>query len=77
MFEQALDLLSRTLPSQQLISAEGEAILGVSAGYARSWSRQQGYDEQSLTGQTGKQQGMRPLNLVEVLAAIAQLKASK
>jgi len=74
-FEQALDLLSRTLANQQLVSAEGEAVLGVIADYARSWSLLQGYDEQSLTGQAGKQSGMRALHLDEVLAAIAQLKA--
>ncbi|MDT0499132.1 RhuM family protein [Algiphilus sp. W345] len=74
-FEQALDLLSRTLANQQLVSTEGEAVLGVIADYARSWSLLQGYDEQSLTGQTGKQQDMRALHLDEVLAAIAQLKA--
>jgi prophage antirepressor-like protein len=74
-FEQALDLLSRTLANQQLVSAEGEAVLGVIADYARSWSLLQGYDEQSLTGQTGKQQGMRPLDPDAVLSAIAQLKA--
>lgn len=74
-FEQALDLLSRTLANQQLVSAKGEAVLGVIADYARSWSLLQGYDEQSLTGQTGTQQAMRPLDLDEVLAAIAQLKA--
>ena len=74
-FEQALDLLSRTLANQQLVSAEGEAVLGVIADYARSWSLLQGYDEQSLAGQTGKQQGMRSLKLDEVLTAIAQLKA--
>ncbi len=58
-FEQALDLLSRTLANQQLVSTEGEAVLGMIADYARSWSLLQGYDEQSLTGQTGKQQDMR------------------
>ena len=73
-FEQALDLLSRTLANQQLVSAEGEAVLGVIADYARSWSLLQGYDEQSLAGQTGTQQGMRSLKLDEVLSAIAQLK---
>lgn len=74
-FEQALDLLSRTLADRQLVNAEGEAVLGVIAEYARSWSLLQGYDEQSLTGQTGKQQDMRSLHLDEVLTAIAQLKA--
>ena len=74
-FEQALDLLSRTLANQQLVSAEGEAVLGVIADYARSWSLLQGYDEQSLAGQTGKQGDMRSLQLDDALTAIAQLKA--
>lgn len=74
-FEQALDLLSRTLANQQLVSAEGETVLGVIADYARSWSLLQGYDEQSLTGQTARQGGMQALNLDDALVAIAQLKA--
>lgn len=74
-FEQALNLLSRTLVNQQLMSTEGEAVVQVIADYARSWSLLQGYDEQSLTGQAGKQSGMRALHLDDVLAAIAQLKA--
>ncbi|MBS3958579.1 MAG: virulence protein RhuM/Fic/DOC family protein [Xanthomonadaceae bacterium] len=74
-FQQALDLLSRTLANRHLVNAEGEAVLGVIADYARSWSLLQGYDEQSLTGQTGRQGTMRALRLDEVLAAIGQLKA--
>jgi hypothetical protein len=45
-FEQAVDLLSRTLTNQGLISPEGEAVASVIADYARSWSLLQGYDEQ-------------------------------
>lgn len=74
-FEQVLDLLSRTLANQHLVNAEGGAVLSVIADYARSWSLLQGYDEQSLTGQPGKQLGMRSLDLDEVLVAIGQLKA--
>ncbi|MEQ8803840.1 RhuM family protein [Haliea sp.] len=36
--EQALDLLSRTLASQELVSAEGEAVARVISDYARSRS---------------------------------------
>ena len=50
--EQALDLLSRTLANQQLVSAKGEAVLQVIVEYARSWSLLQGYDERSLSGQS-------------------------
>ncbi len=74
-FEHALNLLSRTLVHQQLVSAQGEAVVQVIADYARSWSLLQGYDEQSLTGQTAKQGGMQALCLDDVLAAVAQLKA--
>ena len=73
-FEQVLDLLSKTLANQQLVNAEGEAVLSVIADYSRSWSLLQGYDEQSLTGQRGLQQGMHALDLDAVLTAIAQLK---
>ena len=74
-FEQAVSLLSRTLSNQQWVSAEGAAVLGVIADYARSWSLLQQYDEQSLSPQAGKQADMRALALADVLAAIEQLKA--
>ena len=73
-FEQVLDLLSKTLANQELVNPEGEAVLSVIADYARSWSLLQGYDEQSLTGQRGRQRGMHALDLGVVLTAIAQLK---
>jgi hypothetical protein len=55
--EQALDLLSRTLANQQLVSAKGEAVLQVIAEYARSWSLLQGYDERSLSVQSKRAGG--------------------
>ena len=73
-FEQAVSLLSRTLANQQLVQADGEAVVNVIADYARSWSLLQGYDEQSLGEQSTKQADMQPLALEEVLKAIAQLK---
>lgn len=73
-FEQALSLLARTLTHQQLVNAEGAAVLGVIADYARSWSLLQQYDEQSLTHPTTAQSGMHALVLDDVLAAIEQLK---
>lgn len=74
-FEQAVSLLSRTLVNQQWVSDQGRAVLQVIGEYARSWSLLQAYDEQSLTGQAARQAGMRALDMDEVLAAIAQLKA--
>lgn len=73
-FEQAIALLSRTLANQQLVSDEGEAVLAVINDYARSWSLLQGYDEQSLTSLTNKQNNMLALELEDVLVAIAELK---
>lgn len=74
-FEQAVSLLSRTLANQQLVSDEGNAVLQVISDYARSWSLLQGYDEQSLSGQSARQSDMRELDFDDVLSAIAQLKA--
>jgi prophage maintenance system killer protein len=73
-FEQAIHLLSHTLANQQLINSDGEAVLSVISDYARSWSLLQGYDEQSLKAQPGKQTGMHSLELDRVLAAVVELK---
>lgn len=75
-FEQAVSLLSRTLANQQLVTDQGRAVVQVISDYARSWSLLQGYDEQSLQEQSARQTDMRDLALDDVLAAIAQLKAT-
>jgi len=73
-FEQAVNLLSRTLTNQGLVSTEGEAVARVISDYARSWSLLQGYDEQRLAEVGIKQLDMQPLELDEALTAIGQLK---
>lgn len=73
-FEQAVSLLSRTLTNQGLVSTEGEAVARVISDYARSWSLLQGYDDQQLAEVGVYQLNMRPLELSEVLVAIAELK---
>lgn len=73
-FEQALNLLSRTLNNQSLMQPGGEAVVAVIADYARSWSLLQAYDEQSLDDIDNKQQDMYALGLEPVLSAIGQLK---
>ncbi|MER1940667.1 virulence protein RhuM/Fic/DOC family protein [Castellaniella sp. FW104-16D08] len=73
-FEQAVNLLSRTLTNQGLMSAEGEAVARVISDYARSWNLLQGYDEQALEEIAQSQSDMRSLNLSEALPAIAELK---
>ncbi|MGC9456805.1 MAG: RhuM family protein [Halothiobacillaceae bacterium] len=73
-FEQAVDLLSRTLTNQGLVSNEGAAVARVISDYARSWSLLQGYDEQQLAEVGIKQPDMQPLELDEALKAIGELK---
>ena len=73
-FEQVVQLLSRTLANQQLVTEQGEAVLQVIHDYARSWSLLQGYDEQSIVDQTARQTDMAGLELEQVLPAIAELK---
>ncbi|MBT2787760.1 MULTISPECIES: virulence protein RhuM/Fic/DOC family protein [unclassified Halomonas] len=73
-FEQAVNLLSRTLTNQGLVSTEGEAVARVISDYARSWSLLQGYDEQQLAELNIKQPGMHSLELEEALKAIGELK---
>lgn len=75
-FNQALDLLSRTLSNQALVNNDGKAVLEVVQEYARSWSLLQAYDEQSLKANSTKQPDMQPLLFDDVLNAIAQLKHS-
>ena len=73
-FEQAVNLLSRTLTNQGLVSTEGEAVARVISDYARSWSLLQSYDEQRLAEVGIKQLDMQPLELDEALKAIGELK---
>jgi len=44
-FEHAIELLSRTLSNQQLVTGDGQAVLSVIQDYAPSWSLLQGYDD--------------------------------
>lgn len=73
-FEQVIGLLSQTLANQSLVSDEGQAVLNVVQGYARSWSLLQAYDEQSLQANPHKQSEMISLEMEQVWSAIAQLK---
>ena len=73
-FEQALNLLSRTLSNQGLVSEEGEAVAQVISDYARSWSLLQGYDEQVLAEIGTRQNGMQALDPDNAADAIQQLR---
>ncbi|MGO1328562.1 MAG: RhuM family protein [Idiomarina loihiensis] len=73
-FEQALNLLSRTLSNQGLVSEAGEAVAEVISEYARSWSLLQGYDEQVLAEIGTRQNGMQALDPDNATDAIQQLR---
>lgn len=73
-FEQAINLLSRTLTNQGLVSVEGEAVTQVISDYARSWSLLQGYDEQQLAELHTQQADMQPLLFERAVRAINELK---
>ena len=73
-FEQAINLLSRTLTNQGLVSVEGEAVTQVISDYARSWSLLQGYDEQQLAELHTQQADMQPLVFERAVIAINELK---
>lgn len=75
-FEQVVQLLSRTLSNQGLVSAKSEAVAQVISDYARSWSLLQGYDEQHLAEILTQQPNMRSLEIEDALVAIADLKQS-
>jgi prophage maintenance system killer protein len=47
-FEQALQLLSRTLKRQALVSEQGKAVLDVISNYAKTWRLLLQYDEERL-----------------------------
>ena len=74
--EQAVALLSQTLTNQQLVNAEGAAVVSVISDYARSWSLLQSYDEGKLAASTSKQSNMRALALAlaDALEALDALK---
>ena len=73
-FEQALNLLSRTLSNQGLVSETGHVVAKVISEYARSWSLLQGYDEQVLAEIGTRQNDMHALDPDSATNAIQELR---
>ncbi|MCA1768005.1 MAG: virulence protein RhuM/Fic/DOC family protein [Idiomarina sp.] len=73
-FEQALNLLSRTLSNQGLVSETGHVVAKVISEYARSWSLLQGYDEQVLAEIGTRQNDMHALDPDSATDAIQELR---
>jgi prophage maintenance system killer protein len=52
-FDQAVALLTATLQNQQLVAAEGQAVLDVIQHYARTWRTLRAFDEDELLAAPG------------------------
>ncbi len=72
---QMLELVGNTLKSHEQLSDEGQAVLDIVNGYARTWQLLRQYDEDSIT-LPGKESGNRQviLDLAAVRSAIGLLK---
>lgn len=53
-FDQTVALLTTTLRNQQLVTAEGQAVLEVVQHYARTWRMLRAYDEDQLSSAPGQ-----------------------
>ena len=73
--EQAVDLLSKTLQNQEMVSDEGKAILNVIKKYAKSWTLLLLYDEQQLALPKKKNRAQSSLSYDQAQVAISALKA--
>ncbi len=73
--EQAVALLARTLTAQEMVTAEGQAVLDVVQRYTRAWRLLLEYDEERLAEQPGR--AVVPtaaLSLEDARAAAASLR---
>jgi prophage maintenance system killer protein len=73
--EQAVQLLSRTLTNQALVSHEGKGVLDIVSGYARSWLLLQQYDENRLGIPEKRHPAKASIPYDQARKAIATLKA--
>jgi prophage maintenance system killer protein len=73
--EQAVQLLSRTLTNQALVSPDGKGVLDIVSGYARSWLLLQQYDENRLGIPEKRHPAKASLSYEQTREAIATLKA--
>ncbi|MFC1523828.1 virulence RhuM family protein [Thermodesulfobacteriota bacterium] len=72
--EQAVALLSRTLQSHELVTAEGKAVLEVVSRYAKSWSLLLQYDEDRLEVPERRQPSKSVIDYEQATRAIATMK---
>lgn len=72
--EQTIQLLSRTLTNQALITEQGQGVLDIVTRYARSWLLLQQYDENQLALPAQRHAARTVLDIAHARAAIQQLK---
>lgn len=70
-----LDLLSRTLRNQALLTGAGEAVLGLITGYAETWRLLVQYDEDEIPMPPGSKPVSGVLEPQTALAAISSLRS--
>ena len=73
--EQTVNLLSKTLQNQELVTDEGKAVLNVINKYAKSWSLLLQYDEQQLALPKKKNRAQNSPSYDQAKRAITALKA--
>ena len=71
--EQAVDLLSKTLTRQALVTDIGREVIGLILGYAKTWRLLLDYDEDKLTVPVGAQPARGVLRLEEARRALDAL----
>lgn len=74
--QQAMELLTRTLQNQALISDTGRDVLELITGYAKTWRLLLDYDEDKLAAPAGCQPARGVLDYATASAAIAELKSA-
>ncbi len=72
--QQAVELLSRTLTNQTLVTEVGKDVLSVIVGYAKTWRLLLEYDEDTLVLPTGCQPARGVLEYDFARQAISELK---
>jgi len=72
---QAVDLMSRTLTRQELVTDIGREVLGIILGYARTWRLLLDYDEDKLALPAGARPARGVLGLGEARRALDALAA--
>ncbi len=72
--QQAVELLSRTLSNQALVTEAGQDVLSVIVGYAKTWRLLLQYDEDALALPPGCQPAKGVLGYEYAIQAIADLK---